>query len=94
MHFYLNQRVRLGKPAQNPREESHHIIIRRADAHRANHVGLTQGIEHLTVQLEDAPRIAQQHLAFGRQPHLPPVALEQLALQHIFFQSFHLHADG
>ncbi|MCY1463579.1 hypothetical protein D9M71_814870 [compost metagenome] len=94
MHFYLNQRVRLGKPAQNPREEPHHIIVRRADTHRADHVGLTQRIEDLAVQLEDASRIAEQHLAFSRQSHLPPVALEQLTLQHIFFQSFHLHADG
>ncbi|MNP74135.1 hypothetical protein D3C76_1709600 [compost metagenome] len=94
MHFDLDQRIGLGKPAQDPREKPHHIIVRRTDSHRADHVGLTQGIEDLAVQLEDPSRIAQQHLAFGRQPHLPSVALEQLTLQHIFFQSFHLHADG
>ncbi|MOA27164.1 hypothetical protein D3C78_1480160 [compost metagenome] len=44
------------------------------------------------MQLEDAPGIAQQHLAFGSQPHLAAVALEQLALQNVFFQAFHLHA--
>ncbi|MNG36144.1 hypothetical protein D3C84_1230800 [compost metagenome] len=44
------------------------------------------------MQLEDAPGIAQQHLAFGSQPYLAAVALEQLALQDVLFQAFHLHA--
>ena len=58
----------------------------------ADHVRLAQGVEHFTVQFEDAPRITEQHLALGRQAHLPAVTLEQLALQHVFFQTLHLHA--
>ncbi|MNF98717.1 hypothetical protein D3C84_815880 [compost metagenome] len=53
-----------------------------------------QGVEHLAVQLEDAPGVTQQHLAFSGQAHLAAVALEQLALQHVLFQPLHLHADG
>jgi len=45
------------------------------------------------MQLEDAPRITQQHLALGGQAHLAAFALEQLALQDVFLQAFHLHAD-
>ncbi|MNE51962.1 hypothetical protein D3C80_1466150 [compost metagenome] len=44
------------------------------------------------MQLEDAPGIAQQHLALGGQAYLAAVALEQLALQDVFFKAFHLHA--
>ncbi|MNO87026.1 hypothetical protein D3C76_784410 [compost metagenome] len=94
MHFDLHQRVGLGKLAQYPWQKTHHVVVRGADAHRADHVWLTQGVEHLAVQLEDSPRITQQHLAFGCEPHLASVALEQLALQHIFFQPLHLHADS
>lgn len=45
------------------------------------------------MQLEDAPGIAKQHLAFGGQAHLAAVALEQLALEDVFLQALHLHAD-
>ncbi|MNL16362.1 hypothetical protein D3C87_1373990 [compost metagenome] len=94
MHFDLDQRIGLGKPSQNPRQKTHHVIVRRTDAHGADHVRFAQSVEHFAVQLEDAPRITQQHLALGGEPHLPSVTLEQLTLQHIFFQPFHLHADG
>ena len=55
---------------------------------------LTQGIEHFTVQFEDAPRIAEQHMAFGSKADIAPVALEQCAFEHVIFEPFHLHADG
>ena len=93
MHFDLNQWVGFGELFQDPWQKAHQIVIRRADAHQSHHMRLAQGIEHFTVQFQDAPRITQQHLAFGREPYLPAIALEQFALQHVFFQTLHLHAD-
>ena len=53
-----------------------------------------QGVEHLALQLEDAPCITKQHLALGGKAHLAAVALEKLALKDVFLQALHLHADG
>ncbi|MNE90490.1 hypothetical protein D3C80_1880080 [compost metagenome] len=46
------------------------------------------------MQLEDPPSVAQQHLSFSSELDLAPITLEQPALQHVFFQPLHLHADG
>lgn len=94
MHFNFDQRVELGEALQDARQKAHHVIVRRADAHRADHVRFAQGIEHLAVQLEDPPSVAQQHLAFGGELDLASVTLEQAALQYVFFQPLHLHAHG
>ncbi|MCY1431689.1 hypothetical protein D9M71_476630 [compost metagenome] len=92
MHLHLHQRIGLGEALEDVRQEAHHVVVRRADTHRADHVRLAQGVEHLPMQLEDAPRIAEQHLSLRRQPHLAAVALEQRALQHVVLQTLHLHA--
>ncbi len=94
MHFHLHQRIGLGEARENLRQKAHHVVVRRADAHDTDHMRLAQGVEYLAMQLEDAPRITQQHLALGRQPHLTAVALEQRALHHVFLQPLYLHAHG
>ncbi|MCY1240273.1 hypothetical protein D9M72_531110 [compost metagenome] len=94
MHLHLHQRIGLGEARKDARQEAHHIVVRRADAHRTHHVRLAQGIHHLSMQLEDAPRIAQQDLPLGGEPDLAAVALEHRALQDVFFQPLHLHAHG
>ena len=43
-----------------------------------------------TLELQDALR---QDLTFGGQPHLTAITFEELALQNVFFQAFHLHTD-
>ncbi len=83
MHLDLHQRIGFGEARQDRREETHHVVVRCADAHRADHVRAAQGVEHLAVQLEDPPGIAEQHLAFGGEAGLPSVALEQRALQDV-----------
>ncbi|MNH12306.1 hypothetical protein D3C79_718430 [compost metagenome] len=94
VHLHLHQRVGLGETRQDGRQEPHGVVVRCADAHQADHVRHAQGVEHFAMQLEDAPCVAQQYLALGGQAHLAAVALEQLALQDVFLQAFHLHADG
>ncbi len=59
MHFHLNQRIRLGELRQNAGQEAHHVIVRRADFHHADHVRLAQGVKHLAVQLEDSSRVTE-----------------------------------
>lgn len=94
VHFHLHQRVGLGETREDVRQKAHHIVVRRTDAHGADHVWLAQGVEYLAMQLEDAPRVAQQHLALGRKAHLAPITLEQGALHYVILQALHLHADG
>ncbi|MNZ86706.1 hypothetical protein D3C78_1055360 [compost metagenome] len=92
MDLHLHQRVALGEAREDPRQEAHHVIVRGADAHRTDHVRLAQRGQQFALQLEDAPRVAQQHLALRRQPYLAAVALEQRSLQHVLLQALHLHA--
>ncbi|MCY1407960.1 hypothetical protein D9M71_232730 [compost metagenome] len=92
MHLDLDQRVGLGKAGENAGQKAHGIVIRGADPHHADHVRHAQSVEHLAMQFENALGVAEQNLAFGGQAHLTAVTLEQLALDDVLFQAFHLHA--
>ena len=63
MNFHLHQWISLSEARQNPRQKPHHVVVRRANFHHADHVRLAQGVEHFAVQFEDTSGVTEQHLA-------------------------------
>ncbi|MNT02885.1 hypothetical protein D3C72_1373970 [compost metagenome] len=72
----LDQGVGLGETGEDAGQKAHGVVIWRADAHHTDHVRHAQGVEHFAVKFEDAPGIAEQHLALGSQAHLAAITLE------------------
>ncbi len=69
--------MRLGEVGQHLGQEPGGVVIGRADFHQAGDFRLRDRGQGLVVQIENAPGIFDQRLAFARQAGAAAVALEQ-----------------
>ena len=93
VEFDLAPAVLRRKALEHRREVAGGIVIRHAQSHATRQLVAMQGAQGLGLQIQDASRVPQQHLAILSQQQLAWPPVEQ-PTAHGFLQLLELHADG